>query len=310
MLRPIQKNSTIGVIAPAYAPDPDRLNLGIEYLHSQGYSVIKGKSTESVHGHFAGEDDIRLSDLHNMYQRSDVDAIFCARGGWGCLKYIDRIDYELIKKNPKALVGYSDITTLQLAIFQQTGLPSISGPMVAVEMGTGILDFTEKHFFDQVFNSSDTYQIDLDNVGAKTMKSGKASGTLLGGCLSLIASQIGTKYMPSFEGSILFIEDVGESSYKIDRYLAQIRQSGILHSVNGAILGQFLDCDPEEDDKKSFSITDILHEYFDHLKIPVIYNFPYGHGMKKISMPLGVTTVLDTQNKSLQFGNPFRSLTL
>jgi muramoyltetrapeptide carboxypeptidase len=142
-------------------------------------------------------------------------------------------------------------------------------------------------------------------TGLKVLNNGKTDGVLLGGCLSLITSQLGTPYMPSFKGSILFIEDVGESSYKIDRYLAQLKQADILNSISGAILGEFIDCDPEQDDNKSFKVLNILHEYFDPLDIPVVCDFPYGHGMKKVTMPIGVHTIMDTQNGLLSFTNPF-----
>jgi muramoyltetrapeptide carboxypeptidase len=307
MLKPIKKNATIGVIAPAYTPDPEKLSMGIEYLRSRGYKVVEGRSLSASYGHFAGVDQVRLDDLHEMYHHSEIEAIFCARGGWGCLKYIDKLDYELIRRKAKVLVGYSDITTLQLAIFKKTGIPSLSGPMVAVEMGTGILNYTEEHFFNQLYNTSARYDLDMNLTGLSILNEGKADGILLGGCLSLLASQLGTPYMPSFKGSILFIEDVGESSYKIDRYLAQLKQADILNSISGAILGEFIDCDPEDDDSKSFKVMDIIHEYFDSLDIPVVYEFPYGHGMKKVTMPIGVYTILDTKKCLLSFANPFRT---
>jgi muramoyltetrapeptide carboxypeptidase len=182
----------------------------------------------------------------------------------------------------------------------------MSGPMVAVEMALGIPPFTEKHYFQQVFNRESHYTIGIGDIGAQIMTGGKAEGVLLGGCLSLIASQLGTPYQPDFMDTILFIEDVGESSYKIDRFLAQLKQAGILNTIRGAILGEFLDCDPEPQDKDSFKINDIIHDYFDSLGIPVLFNFPYGHSLTKVSMPVGVHTLVDTSSGRITFGNPFK----
>lgn len=305
MLNPVKPDSTIGVIAPAYAPVPERLERGIRYLKDKGFRVAEGRSLAAKKGHFAGDDQLRLDDLHRMYADPEVDAIICARGGWGCLRYVDRIDFDLIRSNPKLLTGYSDITTLQLAILKETGLPSLSGPMVAVEMGLGIPAFTEKHFFNQIFNKEPQYSFNLHENGADVFNSGRAEGILQGGCLSLIASQLGTPFQPGFKDAVLFIEDVGESSYKIDRFLAQLKQSGILYSVRGVILGEFLDCDPEPGDMESSKINDLIHDYFGDLPVPVIYNFPYGHSLKKISIPLGVQATIDTDTGQVTFGNPF-----
>jgi muramoyltetrapeptide carboxypeptidase len=192
---------------------------------------------------------------------------------------------------------------LQLAIWAKCRVPSISGPMVAVEMATGILDFTEEHFWKQINNATTLYEIDLVKLNTKIWNPGICEGTLLGGCLSMVSHQLGTPYSPDYKGSILFIEDVGEEPYKIDRYLAHLKQAGIFNNINGLIIGQFLDC--TDDGGKSFTVDDILHQYFHNVNFPVLYNFPYGHGMKKISMPLGCKTKMDTKKRLLTFENPF-----
>ncbi|KAA3611142.1 MAG: LD-carboxypeptidase [Calditrichaeota bacterium] len=305
MLKKIAPGSTISVIAPAYPPNPEKTELGITYLESKGYEVVRNESLKGNHGYFSAPDEQRIKELNESFANPNVDAIICARGGWGNLRLLDKIDYKTIKQNPKLLVGYSDITTLQLAIWQKCEIPSISGPMVAVEMASGILDFTEKYFWEQIDNPEKNYSINLAEIGTENWNDGQSHGTLLGGCLSMVAHQLGTPYSPNYDGSILFIEDVGEVPYKIDRYLAQMKQAGILDSISGLIIGEFLDC--ESDDEDSFSVEEILHDYFDNLKCPVIYNFPYGHGMKKISMPIGSKTSLDTKKGKLEFENIFNS---
>lgn len=304
-LRPIKSGSKLGILAPAFPPDSEKLRKGIDYLLGLGYEIDLGDSLTARHGYFAGNDSLRLNDLHRMFNDPDIDAIICARGGWGGLRLLDQIDYDLIKNNPKLLVGYSDVTTLQLAIWQKAGIASISGPMVAVEMGTGILPFTSDHFWNQVGNSKKFYAFDYSKEDIETWTEGVASGTLLGGCLSMVAHQLGTPYSVDYKDAILFLEDVGEEPYKIDRYLAHIRQAGIFDKIKGLILGDFIDCEDNDADRTSFTLNEVLRDYFGQAKFPVIYNFPYGHGMKKFSMPLGAQATLDANHKQLKLQNLF-----
>ena len=305
MLRKLLPEGTIGVLAPAYPPNREKLNTGIKYLESKGFTVIRGDSLNAQYGYFAGNDELRLQDLHRMFADPKIDAIICARGGWGTLRLLDRIDYDLIKKHPKLLVGYSDITTLQLAFRAKAGIPSLSGPMVAVEMGSGILPFTEKYFWNYLFNNESHFNIPIDKGETTIWKEGRAEGILLGGCLSMVAHQLGTPYSPDYRDVILFLEDVGEAPYKIDRYLAQLKQAGIFSQVSGIILGNFIDCEPEDNGTPSFTCEEVLRDYFTHAPYPVIYNFPYGHGMHKVSMPIGVQAELDTKGQFLRVENLF-----
>jgi len=304
MLRKIKPGGTIAVIAPAFPPVPEKTELGITYLESKGLKVKRGASLSGNWGYFSATDEQRAKEVNKAFADPDVDAIICARGGWGGLRLLDMLDYAVIKTNPKALVGYSDITFLQLAIWRQCAVPSISGPMVAVEMGGGIISFTEKHFWGQVENTAKKYVIDLNETDAEIWQQGQASGTLLGGCLSMIAHQLGTPYSPNYTGAILFFEDVGEEPYKIDRYLAQLKQAGIFEQIKGLIIGEFIDCADDKGDQ-SFTIEKLLQQYFDEAPFPVLYNFPYGHGMKKISMPVGMHCQLNSQNREVIFNNPF-----
>ncbi|NOX88455.1 MAG: LD-carboxypeptidase, partial [Calditrichaeota bacterium] len=226
-LKTLSEGSTIGVIAPAFPPDAQKLAKGLQYLKNLGYNIKEGKSLTARHLYFAGSDQLRIAEIEAMFADPKVDAIFCARGGWGTLRLLDKLNYDLIRQNPKVLVGYSDVTTLQLAIYQMTEIPSLSGPMVAVEMGNGILDFTEKHFWDQIQNPEPWYSFVFRDEDVETWSEGEARGLLTGGCLSMLAHQLGTPFMPDLTGAILFLEDVGESPYKIDRYLAQLYQAGI-----------------------------------------------------------------------------------
>lgn len=304
MFSPISKGSTIGVLSPAYTASKERVSNGIHYLESKGYSVKLSKNFNKNYGYFAGTDLERIDDIHELFADANVEAIIAARGGWGTLRLLDQLDYKLIKKNPKPLIGYSDITTLQLALWKKVGLGSISGPMCAVEMGKGIKKFTEDHFWNYLYNKDHDYEINLDETQTKIMCNGKTEGKLIGGCLSLVSFLQGTPYCPDFTGSILFLEDVGEQPYKIDRYFAHLKQAGVFEKISGLILGDFLDCE-NEDGENGFSIQFLIKEYFADAPYPVIYNFPYGHDDIKISMPIGAHTIIDTNTNYLSFENLF-----
>lgn len=303
-LNPLKATGKIGILAPAFPADADKLRRGIEYLLQQGYELDLGDSLTARHGYFAGTDDIRLADLHRMFANPQIGAIICARGGWGTLRLLDKLDYDLIQKNPKPLVGYSDITFLHLALWQKAGLPGLSGPMVAVEMGSGILPFTSDHFWPQLTESNGLH-VPLDTESVEIWQNGSVQGPLLGGCLSMVAHLLGTPYAPDFKDSILFLEDVGEEPYKIDRYLAHLRQAGVFDRIAGLILGDFVDCEDGNPARNSFSLRDVLYEYFANKPYPVIYNFPYGHGMKKIALPVGPVCRLETATGTLHLGSLF-----
>jgi len=304
MFKPIQSGSTIGVIAPAWIASRPRLEQGKTYLKKRGFLVKEGKCLNKKRGYFAGTEAERVEDIHMMFSDPEISMILCTRGGWGSLRLLDRLDFDLIGNNPKPLVGYSDVTTLQLAIWAKCGLPSFSGPMLAVEMADGIDAFTEKHFWGLVQNRRPEYSYRFEKSSGTVLKKGKASGTLLGGCLSLVSHLLGTSYTPDYSGSVLFLEDVGEKPYKIDRYLAHLKQAGIFDQINALILGEFIDCEDKQNDK-SFSLNDILLDYFSNAPFPVLMNFPYGHGKVKITMPVGVTAQIDTSKKMIKFANPF-----
>jgi len=304
MLKRVKSNCTIGVISPAWPPVEDRLKLGLSYLENRGFHIKIGKNVGKIHGYFAGTDDERLADLHDMFTDPEIDMIICTRGGWGGLRLVNKINYELIMKNPKLLIGYSDITTIQLALWTKVSLPSFSGPMVGVEMGKGILNFTEEHLWNQIYNDNPFYHFNYKQTNASVLQSGYSKGVLLGGCLSLVCHLIGTDYSPDYSGAILFLEDVGEKPYKIDRYLAHLKQAGLFDQINGLILGDFIDCIADKDEV-TLHLDEILDDYFSNASFPVIRNFPYGHGDLKFSMPIGVNTILNTERGELRFANPF-----
>lgn len=294
----IEPGDTIGIITPASPPYGKRAEYyqqGLIYLKNRGFRVLEGNFNQLRRGYLAGSDEARAQDLNDMFANPDVKAIFCTRGGYGTVRFLEQVDYDLIRKHPKILVGYSDITSLQLAIWTQTGLVTYSGPMVAVEMGKGIHPFTENHFWQILTESASNRELPApDGLSNKIYSSGKAVGPLLGGCASLINPLLGTQYMPSLKGAILLLEDIGEESYRLDRYWAQLRLAGILQELAGVILGQFIDCEPDPQTSEPFlTIETLIYDYFVPLNIPIIGNFAYGHGEVKLTIPIGASVVLD-----------------
>jgi len=295
----LRKGDTIGIISPASPMIRERLDKGIAYLRGKGFSVLLGKHVYDQHGYLAGTDEERLEDLHDMFQNPDVKAIISSRGGYGTPRLLPFLDYELIRENPKILVGYSDLTSLQLAIYSQTGLVTYSGPMAAVEMGKGMDPFTEENFWPHLLSGESYSEYPTVSDSPLTrLHPGKATGTLLGGCLSMINPIIGTPYQPDFRKSILILEDVGEEPYRLDRYLSQFRSARIFQQVAGIIFSQFVDCEPG--DNPSLTIDEIIKDYTHDLNVPIVKNFLYGHVDRKFTIPIGASVELDADSLSIR----------
>lgn len=296
----LKKGDLIGIVSPASSPDDfSRIEKGISYLEGLGYSVKLGKHIYKRLGYLSASDDERAEDLNEMFADPQVRAIICVRGGYGTPRILDKIDYRVIKRNPKIFVGYSDITALQLAIFKKTGLITFSGPMLAVDIYSNFDAYSEEFFWMILTSKAKKIEIkNPDGVDISVLKHGKTTGTLLGGNLSLLASIVGTKFQPDFSDSILVIEDIGEEPYRIDRYLAQLKNAGIFDKINGCILGQFTDCVPKEPEK-SLTLEQIFQDYFGNLKIPVISNLSYGHIPQKVTLPIGARIKIDTKRGTI-----------
>lgn len=279
----LRKGHEIGIIAPAGPVTPFELQPAIDFLAAKGYHVTLSPHLYHREGYLAGGDDARLEDFHSMFADDNVKAVFCARGGYGTLRLLERIDYDLIRRNPKVFVGYSDITALLLAIYKKTGLITFHGPMVK-ELSRGS-NRTQRILLNTV--SSIEYP-ELDLSGGTVLISGQAKGTLLGGNLSLISSLIGTSFMPKLKEAILFIEERGEPLYRVDRMLTHLRLSGFLKDLAGLILGRFVDCGGIE------AVNRLLMESVSELNIPVYSGLPVGHEKENITLPLGLQANLDT----------------
>ncbi|MCB0752649.1 MAG: LD-carboxypeptidase, partial [Ignavibacteriae bacterium] len=225
----LNKNDVIGIVSPASSPDHyEAIENGVKYLEGIGYRVKIGKNVGKKHGYLAGSDEERLDDLHKMFVDKEVKAIFSIRGGYGSGRLLDRLDFSLIKKNPKIFVGYSDITALQIAIFNKTGLVTFAGPMVATDFSGEVNKFAEENFW-KVLNSSKKIGKIYNPQKEKfyMLNSGRGEGKIIGGNLALVSSLMGTPFLPKFKDSILLLEDIGEEPYRVDRLLNQLKLANV-----------------------------------------------------------------------------------
>ena len=291
----LKKGDLIGLISPSSPTRyPERITQGISYLIGKGYYVRLGWSVGSEEGYLAGSDDLRVHDLHEMFLDERVGAILCTRGGYGSGRLLDLIDYDLVRAHPKILVGFSDITALSMALLSQCGLLTFAGPMVAAEFASASSAMVDETFWQMVAARKARRILTLGEE--KVMKEGVASGPLIGGNLAVYCSLIGSKYLPDPKGSILFLEEVGENVYRIDRMLLQLKHAGILGAISGIILGSFTAIPEDEPNRE---IDAVLREYLMPLNIPILSDFPFGHIPEKVTMPMGANVKLDTKKRQL-----------
>lgn len=296
----LRKGSLIGLVAPASTPsNEEKIKKGIDYLEHLGYRIKTGRHIRSTHGYLAGTDEERAEDFNDMVYDKNVKAIFAIRGGYGTPRLLQMIDYKTLKNNPKIIVGYSDITALQLAIFRKIGLVTFSGPMTGVEMYKGMDPYTEEHFW-RLLTSVKKIGIlkNPNDEPLKILKQGNAHGQILGGNLSLLACLLGTPFQPSMRNSIMFLEDIEEAPHRVDRLLAHLLNIGILKTLSALVFGKFTDCNPANPEEPHLTIDQVQEEYTKKITCPVVANFQYGHIARKLTVPLGLQAALKTdQNK-------------
>ena len=287
----------IGLVSPASAPSSsEMIEKGVRYLEHLGYAVKVGQYAAKVHGYLAGTDDQRAADFNTMIRDKTVKAIFAVRGGYGTPRILALLDYKALKRQPKIIVGYSDITALQLAIFHKTWLVTFSGPMAGVEMSDGIDPYTEEHFWRIITSKSKVGELkNPSDEPLKILHSGKCSGRILGGNLATAISLLKTPYVPDLANCILTLEDVDEAPHRVDRMLAQLSNAQILGRISGLIFGKFVDCVPSDPSKPYLPIEQVLENVAQRVKCPVASNLQYGHLPKKLTLPLGLRARLDTK---------------
>ena len=279
----LRPGDRVGVIAPAGKVNESDLEPGLNMLESSGFEVCLGAHVYDGSGYLAGDDKARLEDLHSMFLDRDIKAVFCARGGYGSLRLLDRVNYGLIRENPKIFVGYSDIIALLIAIHKKSGLATFHGPMVR-EFGR--MDRESWESLITMLSTGRPPRLNLN--GGSALIRGRATGPLLGGNLSLICHLLGTPFFPSLEGCILFLEERGEAPYRLDRMLTHLVLSGRLQGLAGLVAGEFEGCG------EGSIINDLLTDMIPDAGIPLATGLPVGHGRTNLALPLGLTAELDT----------------
>ncbi|KFM99052.1 LD-carboxypeptidase [Bacillus clarus] len=288
----LKQDDAVMIIAPSGPPTIENVLKGAKVLEEMGLSVIIGKSVYEQYGYLAGNDRVRLHDIHEAFANPEVKAIFCARGGYGSARLLPHIQYELIQRNPKIFWGYSDITALHIAFSHYAGLITFHGPMIE-ELGKGV-DSLSLSSFNQLFHP---YSSILSASECIVPASNFAvTGTLIGGNLTVLTSTLGSPFEINTNDKILLLEDIGEEPYRIDRMLNQLRLSGKLSESRGIIFTSCHDCIPS---KPSQSLQKILYEYFTPYNIPVLFDLPIGHISPNIGIPLGVTVTINTNKNTV-----------
>ncbi|MCP4745938.1 MAG: LD-carboxypeptidase [Desulfobacteraceae bacterium] len=282
--------STIGIVAPSSPFDKEELEQGIKILRNMGFNVQLADGIFENKGYLAGDDSLRTAQLHQMFKDSQIDAVMCARGGFGALKLLGRIDFEIIRSYPKPFIGFSDITALHQAIWLNTAMVTLHGPTVCSLSSSD--NITQDAFLKTL--TSDL-QLTIRAVQKRVLYPGAAQGRVLGGNLATLCHLLGTPFTGAYAGAILFIEDVGEAPYRVDRMLTQMKLAGCFKGLAGVVAGSFKKCGRDSD------IYEILKVCFAQADIPVLAGFPAGHKKTNVCLPLGINASLDTNSGELRF---------
>ncbi|WP_416464922.1 S66 peptidase family protein [Sphingomonas sp. VDB2] len=297
----LRAGDTVGLIEPAgFSDDAFDLDLVKETILAMGLKPRAAPHLAGRYGYLAGTDADRAADVNAMFVDPQVRAVFAVRGGWGCARILPRLDFATIRKNPKLLVGFSDITALHLAFAAKAGFTTIHGPNAASSWGAFSWDAFRAVAFDAATPTFSTPVGHDDRLAQRTgrirtFRPGVARGRLLGGNLTVLAALMGTAYLPDFTGAILFIEDVSEQPYRIDRMLTQLSLAGILGKLAGVAFGQCTDCGPGGASYGGFTLSEVLQQHLEPLGIPAFQGGQFGHVANQYSLPLGVAAEMDAE---------------
>jgi len=304
----LKKGDKVGMVAPASnAYEPEEIIIAKETMEQYGFEVELSKNINAQYGYLAGTDQQRAEDINTMFRRSDIKGIMTFSGGYGCSRILPLLDYAAIRKNPKVIIGHSDITALLLAIHKQTGLITFHGSSGL----TGVGEYAIASFKNTIMSPKTIGQVAQPpnknrNNRLITINGGKAIGPLIGGNLTLVTNLLGTPYEPDTRGKIFFLEDIGEEPYRVDRMLTQLWLAGKFDQAAGIALGHFVDCVPKEYQSsfyQTLSLENILRDRFSSplqsSSKPTLYNLMFGHVSENAVLPIGAITTLDATAKTL-----------
>jgi muramoyltetrapeptide carboxypeptidase len=309
----LQPGQTIGILAPAsHLDETDRIELAIETVQSLGFGVRQSQHLRQRHGYFAGDDRQRAADLNAFFADDTIDGMICLTGGWGSSRTLPYLDFSVIRSHPKVFMGYSDITALLNGIHAHTGLVTFHGPLADQTFTPYTLEaFTQVVMQAQAnihlgapppFESRPGQVARQDRVWP--IVGGKGRGRLLGGNLTLLSHLVGTPYLPDFSEAILFLEDVTETVYRIDRMLTQLRLSGALRNLSGLVFGKFTDCPPSSGHVHQFTLAEVLADFAQSLGVPAVRGLMIGHVENMATLPVGCQAELDADAGTLQLLEP------
>jgi len=282
----LRRGDKIGLVAPASSFNHARFMVGCDRLRQMGYEPVYSRNIFERDIYFAGSQERRIHEFHDFWRREDIAALICVRGGYGSNYLLEKLDYGLIAAQPKILLGCSDITSVLTAIHDRTGMIGFHGPMVAKDIADGTFDEASwKSALEGESNWS------VPTSGVEVLRTGKASGRLYGGCLSMLVASLGTPYEIQTENCILFIEDIGEKPFRIDRMLVQLRLASKLERVRGFVFGEMLDCLPPTGE--TYTLQQVIMRVLEPYNVPVIYGLKSGHVTSgNITLPIGADAEL------------------
>lgn len=301
----LKKGDTIGLVCPAYSAFiKEEVTIAVEGLEILGFKVVLGKHIFDRYGNLAGKDEDRASDINEMFANKNINGIMAMHGGWGSARILSLLNYEIIKNNPKVFVGYSDITSLLLGIYGMTGLATFHGPVGSSTWNSFTVDYFKNTLIDgnltrmsnPVRKGDSLVQME-DRI--YTIHGGKASGKLIGGNLTVLSHILGSMYVPDFKGAILFLEDVQEDTYRIDRMMTQLKITGILNQLAGVVFGKCTDCPPSKN-YGSLTLEDIFEDHIKPLKIPAFSGAMIGHIKDKFTVPIGIEATIDADEGTIK----------
>lgn len=295
---PLRPGDRVGIVSPAGPVDGERLRAGLALIRARGFEPVLGRHVHGRSKFFAGTDEERLADLTRLLRDPSIKAVFCARGGYGSQRLLPGLSRVIPHLTPKLFVGYSDITALH-ALFQKAGWVTWHGPMpgdwARLPDGGASLDALFAGLTGRLVGRLPSPH----HRQPQTLVPGVARGRLVGGNLSLVAALLGTEYAVDMDGAILFLEDVGEAPYRIDRMLSSLQLAGHLNRVAGVVLGDFTDCAPPPGGA-AVTVEDVLRSHFAQLGVPVLWQYPAGHGSVNMPLPLGLPVELDATRGAIR----------
>jgi len=291
--RCLMPGDTVGIVAPAGPFDPTKFMKGKAVLESIGFRTFFDEGIFQKHGFLAGTDVQRADQVNRLFADSDVQAVVCARGGYGSMRILPFLDFKIIQNNPKIFVGFSDISVLLFVLHTRCSLVTFHGPVV-----TTLANTAEQTIAAMLRVMTSNKILELKPEKGIVIKPGVSSGFVVGGNLTTLCHLVGTPYTPHFNGKILFLEDRGEAPYRIDRMLTQMKLAGCFEGLKGLFLGSFEACGKLDD------IFRIVQEVFKDLNIPILSGFEIGHARVNITIPIGLRATLDADRQILTFHEP------